>query len=121
MKLTQQEHEEIAKQILTYHISCANSVLKITVGHFVKQRIPRQTIYDILKHYDERKTTNFLLKSGRPSRLSNKDVQALVKSVNNKNGISQRRFGIHQSAISRTLKNKTTIKIYTRKSAPIYK
>ena len=66
MKLTRQEHEEIERQILTYHISYANSVSKITVCYFVKQEIPRQTIYDALKHYDERKTTNFLRKSGRP-------------------------------------------------------
>ena len=111
----------IARQILTYHISCANSVSKITVCHFVKQEIPRQTIYDVLKSYDERKTTNFLSKSGRPLRLSNEELQALVKSVNNKSGISQRRLGVHQSTISRTLKYKSTVKIYTRKSIPKYR
>ena len=125
MKLIRQEHEEIARQIFTYHISCATSVSKITVCHFVKQGIPHQTIYNVLKRYDERKIINFLPKSGRPSRLSNKDIQAPVKRVNNKTGISQRRlarrFGVHQSTISRTLKNKTTVKIYTRKSAPKYR
>ena len=44
--------------------------LKIAVCHFVKQGIPRQTIYNVLKSYDKRKTTNFLPKSGRSSRLS---------------------------------------------------
>ena len=119
MRLIRQEREEIARRVVTYHIS------KITVCHFVKQRIPRQMIHDILKRYDGRKTTNFLRKSGRPSRLSNKDVQALVKSVNNKTGISQRRlvrrFGVHQSIFSRTLKNITTVKIYTRKSTLKYR
>ena len=89
MKLTRQEYEEIARQILTYHISCANSVSKIAVCHFVKQGILRQTIYNVLKRYDKREKTNFLPKSGRPSRLSNKDIQALVKSIKNKTGISQ--------------------------------
>ena len=125
MKLTQQEHEEIARQILTYHISFANSVSKITVCHFVEQGIPPQTIDDILKRYDERKTTKFLPKSGRPSRLSNKDIQALVKNINNKTGISQRqleqRLGVHQSTILHTLKNKTTVKIYTRKPSSKYR
>ena len=82
-------------------------------------------IYDVLKHYDEHKTTNFLLKSGQPSRHSNKDVQALMKSVNNKTGISQRRlvrrFEVHLSTFSRTLKNITTVKIYTRKSTLKYR
>ena len=125
MKLTRQEHEEIVRQILTYHILCSNSVSKITVCHFLEEGIPPQTIYNVLKRYDKRKATNFLPKFGRPSRLSNKDLQALVKSVNNKTGISQRRLarrcGVHQSTISLTLKNKTTVKIYTRKSTPKYR
>ena len=78
-----------------------------------------------MKCDNERKTTNFLSKSGRASSLSNKDIQALVKSVNNKTKISQRRlaprFEVHQSTISRTLKNKTTVKMYTRKSASKYR
>ena len=125
MKLTRQEYEEIARQILTYHISCAISVSKITVCHFVKQGIPRQTIFDVSKRDDERRTTTFLSKLGRPSRLSNKDVQAQVNSVNNKTEISQRRlarrFGVHQSTTLRILKNKTIVTIYTGKSAPKYR
>ena len=74
MKLTRQGHEEISRQILIYHISYTNSVSKITVCHFVKQEIPCQTIYDVLKFYDKHKTTNFLSKSGRLSRLSNEYV-----------------------------------------------
>ena len=71
------------------------------------------------------KQQTFYQRFGRSSRLSNKDVQALVKSVNNKIEISQRRlarqFGVHQSTISRTFKNKTTVKTHTRKSASKYK
>ena len=48
-----------------------------------------------------------------------------MKSVNNKTGISQRRlarrFVVHQSTISRTLKNQPTVKIYTQKSTPKYR
>ena len=121
MRLTRQEHEERARQMATYHISCANFVSKITVCHFAKRGIPHQTIYDVLKRYDERKTANFLPKSDQSSKLSSKDVQVLVKSVNNKTSISQRRFGVHQWTLSRTVKNKTTDKIYTRKAAPKYR
>ena len=46
------------------------------------------------------KTTTFLSKSGRPPKISDKVVQSLVKTVNNKTGISQsrlgRQFGVHQ-------------------------
>ena len=67
----------------------------------------------------------FLSKSGRPPKISDKEVQSLVKTVNNKTGISQRRlgrqFGVHQSTISRTLKKRTSVKIFTRKKAPKYR
>ena len=119
MKLTRREHEDIAKRIIIFHISSANSILKTTVSHFLKQKVPRQTIYDTLKKYSVHKTTTFLSKSGRPLKISDKEVQSLVKTVNNKTGISQsrlgRRFGLHQSTISRTLKKRTSVKTFTRK------
>lgn len=125
MKLTRREHEDIAKRIITFHISSANSILKTTVSHFLKQKIPRQTTYDILKKYNVHKTTTFLSKSGRPPKISDKEVQSLVKTVNNKTGISQRRlgrqFGVHQSTISRTLKKRTSVRIFTRRKAPKYR
>ena len=111
MRQTQQEHEEIERPIVTYHILCANFVSKITVCYFVKKEIPHQT--------------NFLPKSGRSSKLVNKDVQTLVRSVSSKTGISQllfaRRFDVHLPTISRALENKTTVKIYIRKSLPKYR
>ena len=99
--------------------------MKTTVSHFLKQKIPRQTIYGILKKHNVHKTTTFLSKSGRPSKISDKEVQSLVKTVNNKTGIGQRRlerqFGVHQSTISRTLKKRTSVKIFTRRKAPKYR
>ena len=93
---------------------------------FLKTKnIPRQTNYDILKKYNLHKTRTFLSKSGRPAKISDKEVQSLVKTVNNKTGISQRRlgrqFGEHQSTISRTLKKRTSVKIFTRRKAPKYR
>ena len=124
MKLTRREHEDIAKRIIIFHISSANSILKTTVSHFLKQKVPRQTIYDILKKYHVHKTTTFLSKSGRSPKISDKEVQSLVKTVNNKTGISQsrlgRQFGVHQSTISRTLKKRTSVKTFTRRKAPKY-
>jgi hypothetical protein len=89
MKRTQQEFENLAKSIVTFHINNSNYVVKTTISHFSKQNIQRQTIYNILKKYKEHGTTKFLPKSGRPSKISDKQVKALVKSVNNKTGISQ--------------------------------
>ena len=119
MKLTRREHEGIAKRIITFHISSGNSILKTTVSHFLKQKILRQTIYDILKKYNLHKTTTFLSEFGRPPKISDKEVQSLVKT-----DISQcrlgRQFSVHQSTISRTLKKSTSIKIFTRRKAHKY-
>ena len=65
----------MAKRIITFHISSANSILKTTVSHFLKQKIRRQTIYDILKKYNLHKTRSFLSKSGRAAKISDKEVQ----------------------------------------------
>ena len=75
-------------------------------------------IYDVLKRYDERKTTNFLPKSSRPSKLSNKDVQILVKSVNNKTSINQCRLARRFHVLSRI---KLQSNYITRKSVPKYR
>ena len=56
MKLTRRGHEDIAKRIVTVRISSANFILKTAVSH-LKQKIPWQTIYDILKKYNVHKTT----------------------------------------------------------------
>ena len=78
-----------------------------------------------MKKYNVHKTTTVLSKSGRPPKISDKEVQSLVKTVNNKTGISQcrlgRQFAVHQSTISRPLKKRTSVKIFTRRKAPKYR
>ena len=118
------EREELAKAIVTYHTQCAHSVVETTVHYFESKRIPRRTIYNIIKKYRNHLTTDFLPKSGRPSKISNKQLKTLVQAVENKTGISQRRlgrrFGVHQSTICRALKNRTGVRVLKRKDAPKY-
>jgi transposase len=124
MKMTQREREELAKLVVTFHINQANFCVKTSVSHFLKVGIPRSTIYRILKKYAEHGTTTFLPKYGRSSKISDQQVKILVKTVNNKTGISQRklgrRFGVAHSTISRVLKKRTQIKILKRKNASKY-
>ena len=118
------EREELAKRVVTHHINVSNYCKKSTVYYFVKLGVPRSTIYRILTKYAEHKQTSFLSKSGRPTKISNKQLKMLVKTVNNKTGISQRRlgrrFGVVQSTISRILKNRTNVRILKRTTAPKY-
>ena len=63
-----------------------------------------------------------LPRSGRPFKLSKKKIDCLVESVNNRCGVTQRklarRFGVHQSTISRNLRRRTSVVIRRRKKAP---
>lgn len=118
------EQEELAKAIVTHHIRCAHSVLKTTVNYFESQGIPRRTIYNIMKKYTTHLTTDFLPRSGRPSKISSKRLKSLIHAVENKTGVSQRRLGrrfrVHQSTISRVLKTRTSVRVLKRQTAPKY-
>lgn len=118
------EREQLAKRVVTHHINVSNYCKKSTVFYFVKAGVPRSTIYRILAKYAKHGQTSFLSKSGRPTKISNKQLKSLVKLVDNKTGVSQRqlgrRFSVAQSTISRNLKKRTDVRILRRKSAPKY-
>ena len=124
LNMYRREREELAKAVVTHHIHCAHSLTKNTVNHFASQGIPRRTVYNIIKKYTTHLTTQFLPKPGRPSKISEKQLKALVKAVDNKTGVSLRRlgrrFGVHYSTISRVLRSRTLVRVLKRKSAPKY-
>ena len=61
-------------------------------------------------------------RSGHPLKLSKKNLNNIVKSVNNRCGLSQRkiapRFKVHYSTISRNLQRRTSIVIRKCRKAP---
>jgi transposase len=118
------EREEVAKRVVTHHINVSNYCTKSTVFYFVKLGITRSTIYRILTKYAKHEQTSSLPKSGRLTKISDKQLKMLVKAVNNKTGISQRRLGrrfdVAQSTISRILKKRTDVRILKRTTAPKY-
>ena len=69
-------------------------------------------------------TTDFLPKSGRPAKISDQQLKTLVKTVEDKTGVSQHRLGrqfdVNHSAISRVLKAPTSVKVLKRKTAAKY-
>ena len=64
-----------------------------------------------IEKYLQYGTTKDLSRSGRPLKLSKKNLNNIVKSVNNRCGLSQRkiarRFKVHYSTISRNLQRRT--------------
>ena len=67
-------------------------------------------------------TNKFLPRKGRTVKITNQQLNGLVKAVSNKTGISQRqlakRYPVHRTAISRTLGKRTPVVIRKRRKAP---
>ena len=120
--MTRDEREALSQRICNFYCDSASKSVKTTVNYFKKQNVPQSTIYYVLKKYLRYETTKDLSRSGRPVKLSTKDLKRLVKSVNNRCNLSQRklarRFLVHQSTISRNLRQRTSVVIRKRKKAP---
>jgi transposase len=120
--MTRAEREALSQRICNFFRDAANNSVKTTVNYFKKQNIPQRTIYNILKRYITYNTTKDRPRSGRPMKLSHKNLTTIVKSVNNRCGVSQRkigrRFKVHQCTISRNLRKRTPMVIRKRRKAP---
>ena len=120
--MTRAQREVLEQRICNFYCDAAKKSVKTTVNYFKKQNIPQNTVYYILKKYLRYGTTKDLSRNGRPVKLSMKDLNRLVKSVNNRCARSQRklgrRFRVHQSTISRNLRQRTSVIIRKRKKAP---
>jgi hypothetical protein len=110
-EMTRAEKEALSQRICNFYHDAANNSVKTTVNYFKKQNVPQRTIYNIVKGYLTYNTMKDRLCSGRVVKLCVKNLTAIVESVNNKYGVSQRkigkRFNVHQSIILRNLRERT--------------
>ncbi|CAF2108275.1 unnamed protein product, partial [Rotaria magnacalcarata] len=120
--MTRDEREALSQRVCNFYCDASNKSVKTTVNYFVKQNISRRTVYYILNKFLKYGIVNDRPRSCRPVKLSDKVLNNVVKSVNNRTGVSQRkiarRFNVHQSTISRNLRRRTSICIRKRRSAP---
>ncbi len=49
-KMTRSERESVQKRIVQFYVNIAGKKKNVTVNHFLKEKIPRQTIYSIIKN-----------------------------------------------------------------------
>ena len=119
--MTRDEREALSQRICNFYCDSANKSVKTTVNYFIKQNIPRRTIYYILNKYLKYGITKNRPRSGRPLKLSDKKLKDIVKSVNNRTDVSQRELAkdshVHHSTISRNLRRRTSIRIRKRRMA----
>ena len=120
--MTRQEREDIAKRVCNFYEDAAIHCVKTTINYFKKREIPERTIRYMLKKYLTYGTTKFLPRKGRPVKINDRLLNELVSTTNNKTGLSQRqiarRYNVHQSTISRTLRKRTSVVIRKRRKAP---
>ena len=120
--MTRQEREDIAKRVCNFYEDAASHSVKATINYFKKCDVPERTIRYILKKYLIYGTTKFLPCKGRPVKINDRLLNELMSTINNKTGLSQRqiarRYNVHQSTISRTLRKRTSVVIRKRRKAP---
>ncbi len=122
--MTKAEREALQKRIKNYYNQHSGRSKAAVVNHFKEEGILPASVYYTLKKYEESNCVGDLMRSGRPPKITKKKVKRLQKLVNNKDGISQKslalNFSVHQTTISRVLKNKTNIRYRKKEDAPDY-
>ena len=80
-----------------------------TYHHFKKCGLSRDGIYKILARFDERENVDRESGSGRRKILSDQNKKKLLKDVNHKSGVSQRKlarkYGVSKKTICNTIKD----------------
>ena len=121
--MTRFERDCLKSRIVQHYINVANRQKKITVNHFLQEKVPLRTIYYIIKRYEESDTIVDKPRSGRPTKLTTGQLTRLKRLVNNKTGISLRwlssKFKVSFKTISNQLKA-MGIYYHKKRRAPTY-
>ena len=72
--MTREQREVLSQRICNFYSDAANKSVKTTVNSCKKQNIPQRTVYYMIKKYLGYETTKDLSRSGRPVKLSTKNL-----------------------------------------------
>ena len=111
-KKTASEQELLRKRVYEFYEENIDLGKKFTKDHFVAEKVPERTIYNIIHRAENGYGHERIAGSGRPSKIMDKkDVKRLKNMFDHKDGVSQsqaaRKFKCSQQYISKTLANKT--------------
>jgi transposase len=121
--MTRSERECLQKRIVQFYVNIAGKKKKLTVNHFLTEKIPRRTIYNIIKNYKEGATVGGKPRSGRPKKLCSGQLTRLKHLVNHKTDVSLRRLGsefLVSHETIRTYFEEMNISYYKKQRAPSY-
>ena len=91
--MTRLQREELQRHVVQFYIDIAGKKKNVTVEHFLEEKVPRQTIYNIIKKYDEFGRIGDKPRSGRPKKLSQGELTRLKRLFNHKTGAFLRLLG----------------------------
>ena len=87
--MTREEREALSQRICNFYYDSAKKSVKTMVNYLRNQNVPQSTISYVLQKFLQCETTMDLSRSGRSLKLSRKNLNNIVKSVNNRCGLSQ--------------------------------
>ena len=120
--MARSDREALKKRIVNYYLNIAKKVKIDTVNHFKKEKVPERSIYNIISHYEQQKTTSDLPRRGRPQKLGPGEVKLLVKSFKNRDSkilrVEGRKFNISHQSVSNYL-NRNVIQYCKKEMAPL--
>ena len=86
--MTKSEKEVLQKRIVQFHLNYAKSKKNPNVNRILKETIPRQTIYSIIRKYNESSHIRDKPKSGGPKTLLHRQISRLKHLVNHRTDVS---------------------------------
>ena len=115
--------DTLRKRIYEFYSDHKSKGKNFTVQHFEVEHVDRSLIYRVIARAENGFGHERAIGSGRiPEIMTKKGVKRLGKIFNHKSGVSQsqaaRKFGCSQQFISKTLLNKTTVRIYKKQMIP---
>lgn len=115
--------ETLRKRIYEYYSDHESKGKKFTVDHFETEHVPKSTTYSIIARAENDFSHQRAIGSGRiPQIMTKKGVKRLGKMFNHKSSVSQsqaaRKFACSKQFVSKTLKNKTSIRFRKKKVIP---
>ena len=121
--MTKSERESLQKRIVQFYVNVVNKKKNLTVKHFLKEKIPRRTICNIIEKYDKCGHVGDKPRSCRPNKLCRKQRNQLKHLVNYKTDVSLRRlaskFRVNHQFIH-TYLEEMNIKYYKKQRSPKY-
>ena len=117
------KEEALRKRVYAFLNLHPEADKSFVVNHFRIEQVPKSTVYDILKRRENKIGAERQSGTGRPAvKMPTTKVNQLVKRINHKDGISQRRlatqYGVSQSYISQIINKKTSVRYRKKKKAP---